>query len=544
MIGRAFWPSAVRELLGGVDPDFRLLEQRDFIRRRLNSSLEGEREFVFKHAITRDVAYGSLTIRDRARLHADFPAWLEGRGGGRDEDAALLALHYAEAARPENADLAWADDSDRLGRLGQRAVAWLQRAAELAASRYEVEEALGLLDRALELEEDHGVKIEILRELGRTHLLWYDPQSFRRSMEEALALGPDPAVAAKIYAQLAFYGLGRPYMWREPPLPEVGERWLASALDLSEPGTEARAYALLARAFSDPAHIEAAAEEAYALGNALGDPRLVVLACEAQTLAATKTNRHQDACEWVDKALEADSALDDPGLKAHQYWNGVFLYMRAGRIARARPLAEAHDLFASSLSAHDEVHAVALHTLLESVLGNWSELAELARRAEAATTANEDFPCQFNWRNLLVCALGLTRDGSEDEALRLEELGRASAFVAGPAEREPALLRLALFRGDFDAAQHILEALPPAGDVWGLDAAAARLDALTLLAETTMVEREAAPYLEQESYTRPFALRALGISRRDESLIEQSASQFDAIGLGWRAEETRGLLAG
>ena len=41
-------------------PDLRVLEDRDFIRRRSSSSLEGEREFAFKHAITRDVAYASL----------------------------------------------------------------------------------------------------------------------------------------------------------------------------------------------------------------------------------------------------------------------------------------------------------------------------------------------------------------------------------------------------------------------------------------------------------------------------------------------------
>ena len=38
VIGRAFWPSAVRWLLGGAEPDFRVLEQRDFVCRRSGSS--------------------------------------------------------------------------------------------------------------------------------------------------------------------------------------------------------------------------------------------------------------------------------------------------------------------------------------------------------------------------------------------------------------------------------------------------------------------------------------------------------------------------
>src|SRR5207253_4732306 len=50
-------------------PDLRILEDRDFIRRRGGSSLEGEREYAFKHAITREVAYESVPKAKRAHLH-------------------------------------------------------------------------------------------------------------------------------------------------------------------------------------------------------------------------------------------------------------------------------------------------------------------------------------------------------------------------------------------------------------------------------------------------------------------------------------------
>ncbi len=74
-----------------------MLESREFIRRRSGSSLAGEREFTFKHALTRDVAYASLTTARRARLHASFAAWLERVGEERDEYAGFLAHHYYEA---------------------------------------------------------------------------------------------------------------------------------------------------------------------------------------------------------------------------------------------------------------------------------------------------------------------------------------------------------------------------------------------------------------------------------------------------------------
>ena len=40
----------------------------------------------------------------------------------------------------------------------------------------------------------------------------------------------------------------------------------------------------------------------------------------------------------------------------------------------------------------------------------------------------------------------------------------------------------------------------------------------------------------------PFAQRALGQARGDRSLIEQALARFEELGLGWHAEQTRGLL--
>ena len=66
-------------------------------------------KYAITHALTREVAYASLPKGRRARMHAAFAAWLE-RTGSRHEHASLLAHHYAEAVRPEDADLAWPDD--------------------------------------------------------------------------------------------------------------------------------------------------------------------------------------------------------------------------------------------------------------------------------------------------------------------------------------------------------------------------------------------------------------------------------------------------
>ena len=497
----------------------------------------GEREYAIKHALTREVAYASLPKTKRARLHAAFAQWLE-RLGGRDEHASLLAHHYAQSVRPDDADLAWAGDHEVREQLRRQAVVWLRRAAELAAGRYEVREALALLDRALVLEVDNRVKIGILCRIGEVHTLHYDPQGFRRAMEEALSLGPDQAVAADIYAKLAHYGRARPYMWREPPPAELAERWLRSALELAQPGTEARATALIARALATPENGADAAAEGLALAETLGAAQLIVNGCEAQALVATAARRFEDACDWADRALAAVPMVSDPGIRMHQHWIAGFVHLRGGRLASVPLLAEECERLAALLTPHDAVHAVGLQALLRSSLGHWQTLGELSVRAEAAVEANAETPCQFNWRSLLVCALGCARLGEEREARRLEERALAGAVVAGPPEREAALLRLALLRGDLDQVASILERLPASGDPYGLDAAAARLDALSALGDRARVEEEAAPFVEGESYTRPFALRALGVVRGDRALIAQAHAHFRAMGLAWQAAET------
>ena len=543
VIGRVFWPSPVYELVPEAFPDFRVLENRDFVRRRSGSSIAGELEFVFKHQVTREVAYASLPKARRARLHAGFAAWLERFGEGRDEHAALLAHHYAEAVRPEDADLAWAGEADELERLRERAIMWLARAAQLAAGRYEVGEALALLDRALTLRPDDETRIKLLRQVGEAHMVTYDIELYRSAMEEALELEPDRAVAAEIYADLAEYGHGRRYMWKQPPSTEVGERWLARALELSEPGTEARGFALLAGALATPESADAAeaAAEALALGEALEVPSLTVQAYEAHALIATAAGGFGEACAWAERALAAAPTMSDPGWRAHLHWLTGFAFLRAGRVAEVGALAEEHEQLAAILSPHDIVHAVAHRAVLDSVQGRWEAVGTLATRAEATAAANEATPCQFNWRTLIVCALGCARVGDEREARHLEERGRADAVVAGPPEREPALLRLALFRGDLEEAERIVGLLPTGVDPWDVDGPAARLDALAALGKRERVEEEAAPFLDGESYARPFALRALGLVRRDAELLGQAEARFTLLGLDWRAAETRAL---
>ena len=226
VIGRVFWRGPVCELLDEADPDFALLESRDFVRRRLGSALADEQELTFRHALTREVAYAGVPKARRARLHAAFAAWLERIGDGRGEHAALLAHHYAEAARPEDADLAWPARTPSWSGCARRPSRGSDRAAEFAIGRYELDDALEMLRRALELEPEPLAELRLWRATGRANALRHDGEPFLAAMTKAIELAPDRATAAAP-ARLLPAGVE----------PEIGPDETVVAIDLPERAT-------------------------------------------------------------------------------------------------------------------------------------------------------------------------------------------------------------------------------------------------------------------------------------------------------------------
>ena len=102
---------------------------------RLTSSMAGQRELIFKHILTRDVAYESLPRRDRPQAHEKVAGWIERMFGERRlEVAELLAHHYDLAGRRDLAYRYGLDAARRdLSRLAlDQALTFGGRAAELA----------------------------------------------------------------------------------------------------------------------------------------------------------------------------------------------------------------------------------------------------------------------------------------------------------------------------------------------------------------------------------------------------------------------------
>jgi DNA-binding SARP family transcriptional activator len=540
VVGRVFWERPVHELVGEPELDFLALEERDLVRHRSATSLAGEREYLFKHALLRDVAYGSLPADRRARLHAAFAEWLESEFGERDEHASLLAHHYAEAVRPEDEDLAWADQPERLVEFRTRAVERLRRAAGLAVARFELDEALALVEQALELAEAPA-QVELLRLAGDAHRMRFEMSAFREALERALANDPPRETAAEIYSELAGRGVA-PYMWKEAPSSEDVERWTRQTLDLAEPGSRARARALAAKAQLEPRAGRDAADEALLIAERLDDSELLVWACYAQRRIASIARDYVALGRWTDRTIEVLHRLRDPSERANEQFVAGIDYLKLGRLADAGAVAREHGATALELSAHHRVHVVSLFVFDEIVRGRWAAAFERGSEASEAAVGNLDTPCQFNWRSLAMCALAAAQHGDERAARRLEERAREIAAGGAPEAHEPAFIRLALHRGELDLVERLLHDAPLDGSFFDVDTPAARLDALVALGDRRRVEAEAAGWLEVPGYTQPFALRALGLASGDPELVERSAVGFEALGLDFRAAETRTAL--
>ena len=546
VMGRVFWRGAVRELLEGESPDFAVLEARDFIRRRSGPSLAGEREFAFKHALTREVAYASVPRARRAQLHARFAAWVERVAGARDEHAPYLAHHYAEAVRPQDADLAWADRPEELARLRGEAVAWLRRAGELAAARYELDEAIALYERALELEESVAARVELWRALGHANALKYDGDEMWRAMQNAIDLTSDPELQADLYSELAWETSCRSGMWRRMPDYTTVDEWIETALGLAAEGSAARARALVAKGFWNPFEGSAPAREASAIAERLGDVELRSHAWDVRGVAEFVAGRYDLGRAFAERRFELLDRISDPDHRADIYAAPISGCIWSGQFREARRLARVHDEVTLPLTPHHRLHGVAILVEVEELLGAWEGVRELGPRTVETVEANTETPCVRNARTLLVCAAASAYLGEEDEARGHEAHAESLGIEGYGVVLDIPRLRLALIRGDLDTAARLLETpLPMRGWYRGWMALATmvmRLEGLAAIRDRERTEEEAARLLRPNTYLEPFALRALGVVREDERLVEQARDRFAALGLPWHTSQTALLL--
>ncbi|MEP7158224.1 MAG: adenylate/guanylate cyclase domain-containing protein [Chloroflexota bacterium] len=537
VIGRTFWTGPIYELAGGGRPDIGLLEDREFVRRRPTSTLPGEREYVIKHALTREVAYESLPRARRAKLHADFAAWLDRRMDGRDELAPFLAHHYASAVRPEDLDLAWAGKDDEVEELRAKAVSWLRKAADLSIGRYEIDDGIALLRRAVELEPDQARQADLWQTIGHASALKYDGEGLVAAMQRALELGARPG---EVYPELAFQFALRSGMWLRRLDDSLTKNWVQRALADSADGTPARVHALVAKSLSDDDLDTARA--ALTLAEQLDDPLLRSDGLGALENVLADRGELSEACEVAATRTELLPHVADPDRVADTYLVNAQLYMTAGRLVDAREMTTLMQETVAGLTPHHRVHGLAMRLVLESAVGDWQAVRELTQQTEAAVEANLATPCPFNVGLLILAATGWTYAGNAGECERLLARSEKIGMTTYVRFHRSRWLNLAIARHDGGEIRRLIDSIDPgwltpsSSELW-----AALFDGLVELEDWARIEAEAPRWLRQDNYVTPFAVRALAFARSDEALLTDAAARFETMGLDRHAQRTRAL---
>jgi class 3 adenylate cyclase/tetratricopeptide (TPR) repeat protein len=185
VVGKVFWAGALAAMgdrpLDEVEQALHELLRKELVRPSRTSTMEGESEYAFWHALVRDVAYGQTARGDRARRHRSAATWLEGKAGERVEDhAEVLAHHYLQALELTEAAGASSDD------LGPSARRYLALAGERAVG-LDTARAEALLRQALTLcAEDDPERPELMTRFASALLQRGNVREAAETLDRAL----------------------------------------------------------------------------------------------------------------------------------------------------------------------------------------------------------------------------------------------------------------------------------------------------------------------------------------------------------------------
>ena len=253
VVGRIFWEEPLRQALGTDDLASELdgLERRGLVQLRPTSSLGDQTEYMFKHALIRDVAYSGLPVARRARAHAAVGAWLAGISPDRPEELAELVAQHYRMALEQGSDLAWPDGGEELRQVHRRARLAFLAGGAAARKRYAIDQAAELHQLAANLATNDEERAIALEELGDDYDANYDGDRAVPAWEQATRLQQtlphSGAAVARIAMKVARMGAVRWGGFSTPMEPEVIDRYVDDGL-AAAPDADTRAWLQMLRA--------------------------------------------------------------------------------------------------------------------------------------------------------------------------------------------------------------------------------------------------------------------------------------------------------
>ncbi|MCA1726127.1 MAG: AAA family ATPase [Actinobacteria bacterium] len=578
VVGRVFWTGPVQSLLNGegaeLDDLLSRLESRELVSARLGSSIGGEREFMFKHVLTRDVAYGTLPRSERARAHARVAGWIESSAGGRQaEFAELLAYHYLEAYRGGRD--ATGGDPEETERLRGLAVSNLLSASRDASNRLALQKAGHLAEEAGSIATNGRERGRALERRGDAEFLNYLGSLAWSTYGEAIESHPreteeERHAVARLCAKRADIPTRWPGSMQTTPGAEEVRAVIEVGMACVAPGdSTTRARLLVARAFwpfaftSEVGEPEVRSarrdgEEAAAMALRLDRPDLASAALDALASNDLSRGDYGSQATVMGQRLALVPKLSDPFELGDIYAVASWGEFHRGRYRRAVELAD-EGIVRSESSPGVTLHCIAWRVLALVRLGDWPEaLATLARHNEILGDRWED-PPGFALRAFGAAAYLLDCMGNRGAADRYltvllqsaetneqRSLGGATSWVG----------ELLARRGEFDRARTALDDVDPT--VGGPNRGLILEARCELVAEASAWQEAGGVIDEARTHARESGLQALpafadrlegraaqAAGRPDEAAraLRQALDRFGALESVWEAARTRLDLA-
>lgn len=504
VMGRVFWPSAV-----GVDDDLvATLGRRAIVSEQLASAFSGRREFVFKHALTHEVAYATLPRYERGSLHRRVAEWLGDAVPDRQaETTEVIAFHYEQAFR-------WGDQDDELR---HRAFDALLSAGDAAVRRGAYASSERLLGRSLELAPTDEERSRALLMAAQVDI---HTSKYERAMERlaeviAIAAGTmDATVRADALGLRARAAWLRGY-WLEAL--ESADAAVAALEGLPEGPELARALARLSQIQMLRALPAAASTASHAIEVAVrtGEPaaeanaRINLFTAEA---AYGVLPPMEQVAEIIELALAAGAHDEAVRTVVNYLWSAALL----GPVEPAEHMVkETAARLERGLTAesYGQYLQLSLATLVYVPAGRWAEADAVLAAGEASVATN-----RLVWLWLVA-----------GQALRHGDLDLADRHL--PELRESAL-----------ASEEPQRILPMAGVAMPRAVLANDLDEVRKLADLVVALRMTNFSSSASTLAIPRSLAAIGDQARLETLL-RTFTDWNQETPGIMATVVRGLLA-
>jgi class 3 adenylate cyclase/tetratricopeptide (TPR) repeat protein len=496
VVGRVFWPGAVSALTDLASSELaeplRRLEDRELVTSRLGSSLAGEPELLFKHILTRDVAYESIPRRERPASHAVVAGWLERSAPDRlAELAELLAYHYATAATPVDG-AATPDDELRAA-----ALHWLLRASEDARRRFVVKKAERLAEEALALSVAPLERVDALESLGEAFGQDYVGNLAWRYFREAAFLRSETEPADDVrVAHLAARACDFPLRWPGSLTSAIAEPDVRAALELGfdhlPPGdSEERVRLLSSRCAwpfaypdlaltDDPSEYAAAGTEAAEMALRLGLPNLASAALDNAAGAWSAIGIYRESLPLWERRRQVMDRVTD-GLELGDFYAmGMWFHYELGDYEEATAIGAEGLSRVGSLGANTRVHLLSWYVAASHRLGRWDEALAWFDELRELLDERRDNPPYFATHAFGASALIHGSRGETVESDRLVGiLGSLATELS--ARLKPWLTRLLVRRGELERAAGLSRA--PAWRVHGGDLSEAESELVAALGD-------------------------------------------------------------